>query len=108
MEVLRPGTETSSQNYQVKDEGTPPGNSRTVYFIFILSFFFLWPRLWHMEVPGLGIKLELQLQATATATATATWNPTPQCVARPDSQATKQDQISNLHPHGHYVGLLTH
>ena len=29
-----------------------------------LSFFFLWPKLWHMEVPGLGVKLELQLRST--------------------------------------------
>ena len=27
-------------------------------------FFFKGPRLWHMEVPGPGIKLELQLRPT--------------------------------------------
>ena len=33
-------------------------------------FFFLWPHLWHMKVPGPGVKLELQLLAYAIATAT--------------------------------------
>ena len=32
-------------------------------------FIYFWLHLWHMEVPGLGIKLELQLQAYATAPA---------------------------------------
>ena len=34
-----------------------------------IFFFFLGPRLWHMEVPRLGIELELQLPAYTTATA---------------------------------------
>ena len=34
------------------------------------SFFFLWPHLWHTEVPRIGVKLELQLHAYSTATAT--------------------------------------
>ena len=33
-------------------------------------FFFLWPHLWLIEVPRLGVKSELQLQAYITATAT--------------------------------------
>ena len=33
-------------------------------------FFFLWPHLWHVEVPRLGVELELQLQIYATAMAT--------------------------------------
>ena len=33
-------------------------------------FYFLWPCLWHMEVPRLGVKSELQLPAYATATTT--------------------------------------
>ena len=38
--------------------------------IFLCHFIlFLWPHLWHMEVPSLGIKLELQQQAYATVTA---------------------------------------
>ena len=32
-------------------------------------FCFLWPHLWHMEVPRLGVESDLQLQANATATA---------------------------------------
>ena len=34
-----------------------------------LFFFFLQPRLWHMEVPRLGVKWELQLLAYTTAAA---------------------------------------
>ena len=29
--------------------------------IIYLFIFFLWPHLWHMEVPRLGVELELQL-----------------------------------------------
>ena len=35
-----------------------------------IYFFFLWPHLRHMEVPGLRVKLELQLLAPTRATAT--------------------------------------
>ena len=31
--------------------------------------FFKWLHLWHMEVPGQGVKLKLQLQAYTTPTA---------------------------------------
>ena len=30
----------------------------------VFFVFFLWPYLWHMEVPGLGVELELQLRPT--------------------------------------------
>ena len=40
-----------------------------MYFLFF-SFFFLWPQLRHMEVPGLVVKLKLPLQVYTTATAT--------------------------------------
>ena len=36
----------------------------------VCLFFFLGPRLWHMEVPRLGVKSELQLLAYTTSTAT--------------------------------------
>ena len=36
---------------------------------FFLSFVFLGPHLWHMEVPRLGVQSELQLPAYTTATA---------------------------------------
>ena len=36
----------------------------------IFFFFFLWPHLWHVEFPGLGVELELQLPAYTTAAAT--------------------------------------
>ena len=37
---------------------------------YVISFFFLQPHLWHLEVPGPRVELELQLQAYAIATAT--------------------------------------
>ena len=36
----------------------------------LIFFFFLWPRLWHMELPRLGVESELQMLSHATATAT--------------------------------------
>ena len=44
---------------------------------FFLSFCFLAPHLWHMDVPRLGVELELQLLAYVTATATE--DPGPVC-----------------------------
>ena len=35
-------------------------------FLDITSFFFFWPRLWHVEVPGLGIKSQPHLWPVAT------------------------------------------
>ena len=29
--------------------------------VVVLFYFFLWPHMWHMEVPGPGVELELQL-----------------------------------------------
>ena len=40
-----------------------------IIFFFCLSFVFVGPHLWHMEIPWLGVQLELQLPAYATATA---------------------------------------
>ena len=34
-------------------------NVSFLFFFFFLSFVFLRPHLWHMDVPRLGIKLEL-------------------------------------------------
>ena len=42
--------------------------SLSLFFFFFLPL--LWPHLWHMEVPRLGIGAELHLQACATATTT--------------------------------------
>ena len=39
-------------------------------FLSLFFFFYLWPHLWHMEVPGIGVKSELPLQAYAMATGT--------------------------------------
>ena len=43
----------------------PPYLTRNIIF-----FGLLWPHLWHMAVPRLGVELELQLPAYTTATAT--------------------------------------
>ena len=40
------------------------------FFSFFFFLFLLWPHLWHMEVPGLGVELELQLQVYTTDIAT--------------------------------------
>jgi len=42
-----------------------------------ISFDFLEPHLWHMEIPRLGVELELQLPAYTTAT--AMWDPSRIC-----------------------------
>ena len=39
----------------------PQGGVHLVLIIWSF-FFFLWPHLWHMEVPGLRVKSELQLE----------------------------------------------
>ena len=62
-------------------------------YLFIY-FFFLWPYLCHMEVPGLGVKLELHLQ------------PALQLVAVRDSYPTERGQWSYLYPHKDNVGFL--
>ena len=46
---------------------------------FFFFFFFLGPHLWHVEIPGQGVKLKLQLPAYATVTATATQDPSHIC-----------------------------
>ena len=41
------------------------------FFFFFFSFFlFLGPQLWHIEIPGLGVRSELKLQVYTTAMAT--------------------------------------
>ena len=100
------------------------GNSSIVflfifYYLFInffggvvFVFVFLGPRLWHMEVPRLGVESELQLLAYSTATATPDLRRvcvlyTPQLTATPDPQPTEQGQGLNPHPHGCQSGSLT-
>ena len=57
-----------------------------------MSFYsFIWLHLWHMEVPGLGVKSELQLQAYATATAM----PDPSCLICNLHHSSRQCQILN-------------
>ena len=51
----------------------PPSLPPFLPFFFLPSPLSFWPHLWHMEVPGLGVKLELQLQAFTTVT--ITWDP---------------------------------
>ena len=73
-EVPRPAVKPMTRHDNVKPLTTrPPGNSNIVsldhFILFTYLFFFLGPRLWHMEVPRLGIESELQLQGYATATA---------------------------------------
>ena len=60
-----------------------------------LFFFFLWPHLQHMEVPGPGVKSELHLP------------PMTKLVASPDPQPTERGQCLNPNPQGDYIGSLT-
>ena len=46
------------------------GCKTTRRIVFCLFSFFLGLHLWHMEVPGIGVKSELQLPAYVTVTAT--------------------------------------
>ena len=61
-----------TSNLRVTDLSAAEGRAKLFYSF----FFFLGPRLWHMEAPRPGVELELQLPAYATATAT----PDPSCV----------------------------
>ena len=51
-------------------QGRVPLTFLQVHLIWGLSFFFLGPHPWHMDVPRLGVQSELQLLAYATVTAT--------------------------------------
>ena len=76
----------------------------SVWSFLPFSFFFLnfKPNLWHMEVPGLGVKLELQVLAYATAMATGKSSHI--CDLR---WSLRQCQGSNPHPHRENVRSLT-
>ena len=81
--------------------GIPPISD---YFYFILGL-----RLWHMEVPRLGVQLERQLPAYATAIATPDLSHVcnlhhssgPQLTTTLDPSPTERGQGPNLHPHGY-------
>ena len=62
-------------------------------FIYLLTYLlsFLGLRVWHVEVPRLGVKLEIQLLAYTTAT--AMWD---------------LGRVCNLYHSSHNVGSLTH
>ena len=60
-----------------------------------------------MEVPRLGAEPELQLQAYATATAMLI-RATSVIHAAACGNAGCLTHGSNSHPHGDYIGLLTH
>ena len=47
-----------------------------VVVVVVLLLLLLWPHLWHMEVPRLGVELKLPLPAYTTGTAT----PDPSCI----------------------------
>ena len=62
---------------------------RIQIFLFNFIFFFLWPHLWHVEVPRLGVEPQLQLPVYTTA------------MAKLDPYPTEQSQRSNPHLHGY-------
>ena len=72
-------------------QGTWKNNNRIIILKTISINFFLvslGPHLWHMEVPGLGVKFELQLPAYNTAT-------TMPDVSRIHKLSLRQHQILN-------------
>ena len=70
--------------------------------LFIYFFFFLArSHLWQMEVPGLGVESELHHNARFCGLC---WKLQQHRILNPLSEA----RGLNLHPHGDYVGLLTH
>ena len=79
-----------------------------VYFVFC----FLWPDLWHMEVPRLGIELELKLPAYTTVTAdpSCVWNlhhsSWQHWILNPPSEVG--DQIHILMDTSEFLNLLSH
>ena len=83
--------------------------SLSVIYTNFFFFFFFGPHLWHMEVPRLGVQSELQLQAYGTATATLNLSH----IHAHTAVCSKAGSLTwgqglNPHPHGHYVGFLTH
>ena len=68
-------------------------------------FFFLGPRLWHMEVPRLGVELELWLPTYAIVTETQDLSLI--CHLHHSSwQCRMRGQGSNPHPHGYLSDLF--
>ena len=81
--------------------------SVSVFPFFFLFFFLLWPGLQYIEIPRLGLNWSGSCRPMPQPQQHQMWL-MPQLVARPDPLPTEQGQGSNLHPHRHYVGFLTH
>ena len=67
-QTWKPRLCTLAVSHSIPRVQNPPVMIQPVFF-----FFCLWPHLWHIEVPRLGVKWELQLQAYATAMSTQIW-----------------------------------
>ena len=81
-----------------------------ITFFFFFSSLSLWPHLWHMEVPRLGVELELQLPPYTAAP--ATWDLS--CICKLCHSFwqcqilnTLSGQGWNPSTHRHHVGFLT-
>ena len=69
--------------------------------LFVPGFFFKWPHLRYMEVPGVGVKLEIQLKPMPQPQQHRSelhLQRMPQPVAKSDPQPTEQGQGPNPHP----------
>ena len=85
--------------------------SENNYVSLTLSFFFpLWPHLRHIEVPRIGVELELQLLAYTKARAMLELSAsvTYAAVYGNTEFLTHWLRPGSPHPHGDYVGFLTH
>ena len=100
--TLGRGSQSFSISLGDEERGYSRAEQRIILHLHSLTFFFsfLWLHLWHMEVPGLGVKSNLQLQAYTTATETL--NQSHIC----DLSCSLQQL--NPNPHGHSGRFLTY
>ena len=85
---------------EIKQYLYPKVNTRIYLFIFFLGLC-----LWHMDVPGLGVKSELQPQQHRIWAVSVTYT-----IAHGNASSLTNERVqrSNSHLHGHYVKFLTH
>ena len=79
-------------------------------FFFLFFFFRATPVAYGRSQARVDSELQLLVPCLGNNNAESKLHlwPTPQLGATPDTSPTEQGQGSNLHPHGHYVGFLTH
>ena len=108
-----PGLVSSEIGNNSPTEAGPCEVEKKVFILSTLIYVCIYLRLHlqHMEVPGLGVKSEPQQKLMPL---TATLDPRGICNLRQSLwqprilKPTERGRGLNLHPHGNYVGFLTH